>query len=109
MTPAWIVYILLAAIPACICGSYWLGYRMCLEQQQIDAEPPRGPVALDFGTIADTFTQLTRRGGARFQRDGEAFEVRVESLGGDPERFGLSRSSLDLVLGIEEVRDGRAR
>lgn len=42
MTPAWIVLILLAAIPACICGSYWLGWRMCLAQREWDEEIRNG-------------------------------------------------------------------
>lgn len=64
-------------------------------------------IPLDFQKIADRFHAL-QRGGCRVQNPGDPYsrDVRVSSLGFDPdhpedEKFGLSRSDLCAVLGVD--------
>lgn len=65
------------------------------------------PVNIDDpDAVAAVFTQL-RRGGTRFKVDGEVMEVRLNSLGYDPEhpedeQFGFTLSALKLMLRAEQ-------
>lgn len=74
--------------------------RKFLETEAVQGvkELPEDDIELDFEAIAKACLSLIRGGALIKTDDTGPVEIRLRSLGGDPERWGLSKGDLELLL-----------